>query len=175
MRIFFQSTRMLTAKGTKPRTKNAQAREDNSKEHVEEKARDIKTKETERLEAEIIKVKAMKQGRAGKVFKMREVISGEKKSGKEAHAILDPKTNKMVVANEEIRKVTLQYCLNVLEKNKPEEEVKQLVELKEKVHELRMCFPTSSVHEKGCNVFYWRFYSVLNELVLTWYLRVQVL
>ena len=96
------------------------------------------SKETERMEAEIVKVKAMKQGRATKVFKMREIISGSKKAGKEAHAIIDPETKELVVSNSEIKKVTLNYCVNVLKNNKPAEEVKQLIELKEAVHELRM-------------------------------------
>ena len=89
-----------------------------------------------RNESEIIKLKSMRQGRATKTFKTREVITGSKKAGKEAHAILDPKTNKMVVANAEIKKVTLKYCLSVLENNKPEDNVKNLVELKERVHQL---------------------------------------
>ena len=34
--------------------------------------------------------------------------------------------------------MTLEYCLSVLENNKPEDEVKNLVELKERVYQLRM-------------------------------------
>ena len=89
---------------TKQRTNKAHAKEAHSKADDDAKAKNLMTKETERLEAEIIKVKAMKQGRASKVFKMREVISGSKKAGKDAHAILNPRTNEMVVANNEIKK-----------------------------------------------------------------------
>ena len=42
------------------------------------------------------------------------------------------------MANSEIKVVTLEYCLNVLKNNKPAEEVKQLIELKEIAHEMRM-------------------------------------
>ena len=69
---------------------------------------------------------------------MREVISGAKKVKKEAHAVMDTNTNKLVVANSNIKKVTLDYCLKVLENNKPAGEVKQLIELKEMAHELQM-------------------------------------
>ena len=43
-----------------------------------------------------------------------------------------------MVANSEIKVVTLEYCLNVLKNNKPAEEVKQPIELKEIAHEMRM-------------------------------------
>ena len=60
---------------TKPRPVKAQAKEDSSKEHDEAKAKDLKTKETGRLEAEISKFKAKNQGRAAKVFKMPSEIT----------------------------------------------------------------------------------------------------
>ena len=101
---------------TKPRTKKAEAKEKHKENDDEEKAKDLMSKETKRMEAEILKVKAMKQGRATKVFKMREVISGSKKAGKEAHAIIDPETEEIVVSNSAIKKVTLKYCLDVLKK-----------------------------------------------------------
>ena len=123
---------------TKPRTKKAEAKEKLDEGDDEEKAKVLMSKQTERMEAEILKVKAMKQGRATKVFKMREVISGSKKKGKEAHAIIDPETNKIVVSNSAIKEVTLKYCLDVLKNNKPAKEFKQLIDLKEAQHDLRM-------------------------------------
>ena len=123
---------------TKPRTKKAQSRETIDTTINEDKAKLLRTKETERLEAEILKVKATKTGRTSKVFSMREVISGAKKVRKEAHALIDTKTKKLVVANSEIKKVTLDYCLDVLKNNEPAAEVKELVKLKEMVHEMRM-------------------------------------
>ena len=123
---------------TKPRTKKAEDRATHDRTTDDEKAKVLIAKETEQLEAEILKVKATKQGRATKVYQMREVISGTKKSKKEAHAIIDTNTKKLVVANSDIKKVTLEYCLNVLKNNKPAKEVKRMIELKETVHELRM-------------------------------------
>ena len=119
---------------TKPRTRKAEARETHDTNNNEERAKMLKSKETERMEAEIIKVRAMKQGRATKVFKMREVISGAKKTAKEAHAIINPMTKELVVSNSAIKEVTLKYCLDVLKNNEPAEEVKKLIELKEAGH-----------------------------------------
>ena len=42
------------------------------------------------------------------------------------------------MSNNKIKKVTLEYCLDVLENNELEEEVKHLVKLKDEVHKLRM-------------------------------------
>ena len=80
----------------------------------------------------------MKLGRCGRVFKMKEVIAGPKKPAKEAHAITDPENGNLVVFNSEIKKVTLNYCKKVLENIEPEEEMKKLVEMKEKLHHMKM-------------------------------------
>ena len=61
---------------------------------------------------------------------MREVISGAKKAKKEAHTMIDTKTKKLVVANSEIKQVTLDYCLDMLKNNDPAAEVKELIKLK---------------------------------------------
>ena len=45
---------------------------------------------------------------------MREAIVGKKKAKQEAHAVLDEETKELVVANSEIKRVTLEYCLKVL-------------------------------------------------------------
>ena len=43
-----------------------------------------------------------------------------------------------MVSNSRIKEVTLKYCLNTLKNNEPEEQVKELIHVKEKVHALRM-------------------------------------
>ena len=80
----------------------------------------------------------MEQGKATKVLKMREVISGSKKTGKEAHAIMDQQNKEMVIFNSAIKTVTLNYCLDVLKKNQPAYEVKQLIDLIETQHEVKI-------------------------------------
>ena len=68
--------------------------------------------------------KALKQGRTTKVFKIRDVIIGKKKAKQEAHAVYDEEKKEVVVSNEEIKKVTLNYCMRVLGNNKPDSEFK---------------------------------------------------
>ena len=95
-------------------------------------------KQSDILTKEIADIKDMKQGRASKVFKLCEKIIGSKKQGQEACAVKDPKTKELIVASEEIKKVSLEYCKEVLTNNKPEAEYKKEIMIKEKVHEVRM-------------------------------------
>ena len=66
------------------------------------------------MEGEILKIKSQKLGRVGAIFKMKEVVNGPKKGGQEPSAIKDPKTGDLVVSSEEIKKVTLAYCVDNL-------------------------------------------------------------
>ena len=77
---------------------------------------DILKRQSERIEKEILKVKESTQGRVGQVFKMKENIMGHKKAGTEPHAIKDPVTGELLVANEDIKKATLAYCVENLKK-----------------------------------------------------------
>ena len=58
---------------------------------------------------------AGKGGRAGNVFKMKTKISGSKKEVQEPNAINNPKTGELITDAEEIKKVTLDYCVNNLQ------------------------------------------------------------
>ena len=78
---------------TKPKTKTAVAKETATNTTDEENGKALLTKQSERMEAETLKIKTMKLGRASKVYKMREVIQGTKKAAKEASAIYDFRTN----------------------------------------------------------------------------------
>jgi hypothetical protein len=123
---------------TKTQTKRAAKKAIKTKSGDSEKAKELLAKQSTKMESEILRVKGMKQGRTGSVFKMREIIGGKKKAKKEAHAVKDSESGEMVVSNEEIKRVTLKYCLNVLKNNEPEDKFKNLVELKEQVHQMRM-------------------------------------
>ena len=123
---------------TKPRTEKAMEKASKAAESEEGQAKVILKKQSEKMEAEVLKVKSLKQGRVNNVFKMREVITGKNKTKQDAHAIYDEETKEMVVSNSEIKKVTLKYCLKVLENNEPDEDFKELAKLKEQVHKLRM-------------------------------------
>ena len=63
---------------------------------------------------------------------MRDIVAANKKPKQEAHAIMDDEKKELVVSNEEIKRVTLKYCLNVLENNEPDKEFKDLIKLKQK-------------------------------------------
>ena len=123
---------------TKPETKRAAAKGDKLEVSESSKAKELLAKQSKRVETEILKVKALKQGRTGSVFKMRGIVEGKKKAKQDAHAVIDKETGEMVVSNEEIKRVTLSYCLNVLKNNEPDKEFEELVQLKEQAHSLRM-------------------------------------
>ena len=53
----------------------------------EVEAKELMRKQSDKMEAEILKVTSSKLGRCGKVFKMREVVAGPKKGGQEAKAV----------------------------------------------------------------------------------------
>ena len=91
----------------KTKAKTSKNAEDNGKkveESEEEQAKIILKKQSDKMEAEILKVKALKQGRTANVFKIREAVVGKKKTRQEAHAIFDEDTKELVVSNSEIKK-----------------------------------------------------------------------
>ena len=69
---------------------------------------------------------------------MRDAINGPKKGGQEATAIRNPQNNELIVSNEEIKAVTLAYCVDNLTKQPEDISVRKGLELKRSLHELRM-------------------------------------
>jgi hypothetical protein len=104
----------------------------------EEEAEAMAAEQSEKVEKQISRITSSKLGRCGNVFKMKEVITGPKKSNQEAQAVKDPKTGRLVVEPEEIKKVTLEYCLETLKNNEPAEELKEAVAVKEELLSLIM-------------------------------------
>ena len=94
----------------------------------EQKDEDLVKRQGQRIANQIIKIKEMKQGRTGSIFKMRDQIEGHKKAKTEASAIRDPKTNELLVNKEEIKKATLKYVVENLKCNEPDDDVKEMVE-----------------------------------------------
>ena len=86
------------------------------------------------LEEEIIKIKSLKLGNVGSIFKMKEVITGPKKGGQEPIAIRDPKDVELVVSNKEIKKVTLAYCVDNLTRKSDDD----IAQLRNELNEMRM-------------------------------------
>ena len=84
------------------------------------------------------KIKSEKHGRVTNVFKMRELVAGPRKIQQEAHAVKDTKTGETVVSSEEIKRVNLEHCVNVLKNNIPKDEVKELLKFEYELHDQMM-------------------------------------
>ena len=110
-------------------------------------------RQSQKMEDEIIRVKSQNLGRVGSIFKMKEVINGPKKGGQEPTAIKDPITGELVVSNEEIKKVTLAYCVDNLTKKSTDKDVEKEKEMRKTVHELRMKEEETEEFEIGWNDF----------------------
>ena len=124
---------------TKPQTERTKNKvEATTKATDSEDAKELLARQASRIEEHIQKVKKSNDGRVTKIFQMKDIVAGKKKVAQNAQAIKDPDTNELIVSNSEIKKVTLKYGLKTLENNKPEEKVKELIELKEEQHRLRM-------------------------------------
>ena len=63
---------------------------------------------------------------------------GPKKGTQEPTAVRHPVSGDMVVANEEIKRVTLEYCVENLENASPDPEVEVDTNLKKQLHDMRM-------------------------------------
>ena len=99
----------------------------------DEKDGELIRRQSEKLELAINNIKARKLGRAGSVYKMKDEIVGHKKAKQEATAIRDPITNKLIVSKERIKEVTLQYVVDNLKGNEPDEEVREIVTLRREI------------------------------------------
>ena len=119
--------------------------------------KDLIKKQSKRIEEEVIKIKSQKLGRVGNIFKMKEVITGPKKGSQVPTAIRNPATGDLVVSNEEIKNVTLAYCVaNLTNKSS---EVNRGLELKEYLHKKRM----EEMDEEECDIATNDFKGVLDK------------
>ena len=107
-------------------------------ESEEAKADKIFKRQAQELEEAINNLKAAKFGKVTNVFKMAEVVGGAKKQKEEAHGIVDPETKEVVVATEEIKRVSLAHCVQVLQNNPVEPEAELFVKLESVMHEAVM-------------------------------------
>ena len=99
----------------------------------EEKDEELLKRQSDKLENAINKIKESKLGRAGSIYKMKDEIAGQKKAKQEATAVRDPRTGELTVSKERIKEVTLEYVVNNLKGNVPEEEVKEMVDMRRKI------------------------------------------
>ena len=100
--------------------------------------KDILNNQCNKIEKDILELKDKKLGRVANILKLKENISGPKKGVQEPTAVRHPSSGDMVVSNEEIKRVTLEYCVKNLENVLPDPEVEKDTLLKEVLHGIRM-------------------------------------
>ena len=87
--------------------------------------------------AEIQKLKK-KSGQVGAVFNVKNRILGNKKKPeRESNAVINFKTKELEVSPDKIRKVSLEYVVNLLKNDEPDSDVQDDVELTKMVHVVR--------------------------------------
>ena len=99
--------------------------------------KDIQKAQFEKKIQSLQKLKLCK-GKASAVFNLKERILGSKKSHQEPVVLVDPETKSEVFHPQDIKRVTLNYCVNLLKNKEPKEEYKEIVRFKERVHLERM-------------------------------------
>ena len=107
-------------------------------ESEDEKVNTIFKGQSKELEDEINNIKSGKPGKVTNVFKMAEIVGGAKKQQEETHGIVDPENNEVVVATEQIKRVSLAHCMKVLQNNPIEPEAELWVQLESDMHEAEM-------------------------------------
>ena len=91
-----------------------------------------------KLEDEINDIKKTGAGRMVRVFKLKQKLVENRKVGQEPTAIKDPETEDLLVASSDIRRTSLNYCVNNLKNREVVDNVKVIVALKENLHNMRM-------------------------------------
>ena len=125
----------------------------------EERVNKIFKIQCQELEDDINLLKAGKCGKVTNVFKMAEIVGGAKKQKEEAHAIVDPETKNVVVATEEIKRVSLAHCVRVLQNNPVKPEAKMWVEIESDIHGAMMVKET----DKEANINWDDFEEVIQK------------
>ena len=116
------------------KTNNKMIKNDLENKTDEERAKVIREEEIKRCNNELEDIEKAGPGKVGKVWKLRKNIIGGKKESMEATAIVNPMTGQLVVSRNEVREVTLKYCVETLKSNEPDKNfVEEIEEKKEKV------------------------------------------
>ena len=103
-------------------------------------AANLLTQQRKKFEEELKSMKDLKEnkGKSALIFNLKEKIVGPKKVGQEATTLIDPKTKKVVCTPEEIKRVSLDYCQELLTNRDPKPEYFEDLEFKQIVHKVRM-------------------------------------
>ena len=92
------------------------------------------------LEKKLIDIKEVKtkKGKTAAIFRLKEDIVGSKKEKQEATSFKNPKSMKEVFEVKQIKKVSLEYCVQLLTNRNPKDDYFDDVMLKNLVHDSRM-------------------------------------
>ena len=103
-------------------------------------AKNLLQQQRKNVEKELISMKEIQKnkGRSALVFKLKEKVVGAKKVSQEATVIIDPKSKKEVNTPVEIKRVSIEYCQNLLTNREPKPEFTDDLEMKYIIHRMRM-------------------------------------
>ena len=89
-----------------------------------------------------------KKGKSASVLSLKEKVLGSKKAKQEPAVVKDPDTNKLVTDVDEIKRVSLKYCVDLLtnRKPKPEERKEWRNSLKMMLNSLKNCLMNVSIY-----------------------------
>ena len=105
-----------------------------SKEDTEEQRTQKLAEEQEsRAEEEIEKIRKAAPSKVGKIWAARKEILNVNKNKLMATAIRNPVTNKLAVTQQEVKELTLNYCMETLKNNEPDDEFKEEMDAQNKV------------------------------------------
>ena len=92
------------------------------------------------FEREITSLKSIwsKKGKAAAIFNLKERVLGAKKSGMETVAVLNPESGALVYSPNEIKDVSLKYCVKLLTNREPKSNFKEIIERNRLMHQERM-------------------------------------
>ena len=74
------------------------------------------------------------KGKSAAIFKVKDALLGKKKVSQDQVAIIDPESGGTVYSPEEIKKVSLQYCVTLLTNRKPKPEYAEIIAFEERIH-----------------------------------------
>ena len=105
---------------------------------TEEKAKQLLENQMKQVDTAVKHIEESGLHKVGKIFKISKEIKGIDKGTSQANAIKHPTSGKLIVEKEEIKKISLEYCMQVLTKNKPDKEYETMAKMKQILHEKRM-------------------------------------
>ena len=98
---------------------------------------DTLDKQEERMMEELEEINKLETGKVGKVWEIRRKVIGGKKKEQDNNTIINPETGNIATSKNEIKEVSLKYCVETLKNNEPEEDFKDTIEdKKDKVKEV---------------------------------------